>query len=152
MDNELPAPNPPAVNNVEAYLAMLNGVEDLPMPATINNNVEYYLRKLVEGGVMPAGVVDNIWFGSQAEFDLIDPKAEKTLYLIKEESAALNTLNLSSPRSIETPITPSIDTPKVTLNRDINVEDNPIEETVEEPEIEEEPEETEIEEQPEEEE
>jgi lysophospholipase L1-like esterase len=50
MDNDLPAPNPPATNNVEAYLAMLAGVEDLPMPATIDNNVEYYLRYLVENG------------------------------------------------------------------------------------------------------
>lgn len=51
MDNDLPAPNPPATNNVEAYLAMLAGVKGLPMPATINNNVEYYLRQLVEYGV-----------------------------------------------------------------------------------------------------
>ena len=50
MDNDLPAPNPPATNNTEAYLAMLAGVEDLPMPSTINNNVEYYLRYLVENG------------------------------------------------------------------------------------------------------
>ena len=50
MNNDLPAPNPPATNNVEAYLAMLAGVENLPMPATINNNVEYYLRYLVEHG------------------------------------------------------------------------------------------------------
>lgn len=50
MDNDLPAPNPPATNNEEAYLAMLAGVEDLPMPSTINNNVEYYLRYLVENG------------------------------------------------------------------------------------------------------
>ena len=38
MDNDSPAPNPPATNNVEAYLAMLAGVEGLPMPATIDNN------------------------------------------------------------------------------------------------------------------
>jgi hypothetical protein len=50
MVNELPAPNPPATNNVEAYLAMLAGVTGLPMPETINNNVEYYLRYLVEHG------------------------------------------------------------------------------------------------------
>ena len=50
MENDLPAPNPPATNNTEAYLAMLAGVEDLPMPSTINNNVEYYLRYLVENG------------------------------------------------------------------------------------------------------
>jgi hypothetical protein len=60
MDNQLPAPNPPATNNVEAYLAMLAGVPDLPMPATINNNVEYYLRWLVEhgGGGGGGGVSD----------------------------------------------------------------------------------------------
>lgn len=50
MENDLPAPNPPATNNTEAYLAMLAGVEGLPMPSTINNNVEYYLRYLVENG------------------------------------------------------------------------------------------------------
>lgn len=100
MDNDLPAPNPPAVNNVEAYLAMLAGVQDLPMPATINNNVEYYLRYLVEhggggGGGIPTTVIDTIWFGTQDQYDAIDPKAEKTLYLVQEETATANTLSAS---------------------------------------------------------
>ena len=100
MDNDLPAPNPPAVNNVEAYLAMLAGVQDLPMPTTINNNVEYYLRYLVEhggggGGGIPTDVIDTIWFGTQEQYDAIDPKAEKTLYLVQEETATANTLSAS---------------------------------------------------------
>lgn len=99
MYNDLPAPNPPAVNNVEAYLAMLAGVQDLPMPATINNNVEYYLRWLVEhgigGGGIPTTVIDTIWFGTQDQYDAIITKAEKTLYLVQEETATANTLSAS---------------------------------------------------------
>ena len=114
MDNELPAPNPPAVNNVEAYLAMLNGVEDLPMPATINNNVEYYLRKLVEGGGggggIPTTVIDTIWFGTQEAYDLIDPKATKTLYLVQEDVETPVSLSLNAIRNVET----LIDRPTVT--------------------------------------
>lgn len=136
MDNDLPAPNPPATNNVEAYLAMLAGVQDLPMPATINNNVEYYLRYLVEhgggGGGIPTDVIDTIWFGTQEQYDAIVTKAEKTLYLVQEETATANTLSAS----------PAILTlPKINLgNANIlnNVDNITPKEEIEEPEVEEE--------------
>lgn len=35
-------------------------------------------------GSIPDTVVDTIWFGTQAEYDQISPKASKTLYLIEE--------------------------------------------------------------------
>ena len=133
MDNDLPAPNPPATNNVEAYLAMLAGVQDLPMPATIDNNVEYYLRYLVEhggggGGGIPTDVIDTIWFGTQAQYDAIATKAEKTLYLVQEETANANTLSAS----------PAVlNLPKINLgNANIlnDVDDITPEEEIEEPE------------------
>ena len=116
---------------------MLNGVEDLPMPATINNNVEYYLRKLVEGGGgggIPTTVIDTIWFGTQDQYDAIDPKADKTLYLVQEETATANTLSAS----------PTVLTmPKINLGN-TNILNNVVtpEEEIEEPQ-EEEPEEEE---------
>jgi outer membrane biosynthesis protein TonB len=135
MDNDLPAPNPPATNNVEAYLAMLAGVQGLSMPATINNNVEYYLRYLVEhggggGGGIPTTVIDTIWFGTQAQYDAIATKAEKTLYLVQEETTTANTLSAS----------PAVLTvPKINLGN-ANILNNVVtpEEEIEEPEGEEE--------------
>lgn len=144
MDNTLPAPNPPATNNVEAYLAMLAGVQDLPMPATIDNNVEYYLRYLVEhgggGGGIPTDVIDTIWFGTQAQYDAIATKAEKTLYLVQEETATANTLS-ASPAVLPLP--------KINLRNDNildNIDNITPEEEIKEPEEEEEPEEPQVEE------
>lgn len=160
MDNDLPAPNPPATNNVEAYLAMLAGVQDLPMPATINNNVEYYLRYLVEhggGGGIPTDVIDTIWFGTQEQYDAIDPKAEKTLYLVQEETATANTIS-ASPTVLNLPkinlgnanILNNVDniTPKEEIEEPEEeiVEEEPVEEEIVEEEPEENLEETNIEE------
>lgn len=136
MVNDLPAPNPPATNNVEAYLAMLAGVQDLPMPATINNNVEYYLRYLVEnggigGGGIPTTVIDTIWFGTQAQYDAIETKAEKTLYLVQEETTTANTLS-ASPAVLPLP--------KINLRSDNildNIDNITPEEEIEEPQEEE---------------
>jgi outer membrane biosynthesis protein TonB len=137
MDNDLPAPNPPAVNNVEAYLAMLAGVQGLSMPATINNNVEYYLRYLVEhggggGGGIPTTVIDTIWFGTQAQYDAIATKAEKTLYLVQEETTTANTLS-ASPAVLTVP---KINLEKANILND--VDNIAPEEEIEEPEGEEE--------------
>jgi len=156
MDNDLPAPNPPAVNNVEAYLAMLAGVQDLPMPATINNNVEYYLRYLVEhgigGGGIPTTVIDTIWFGTQDQYDAIDPKAEKTLYLVQEETTTANTLS-ASPNVLTLPkinLRNDNITPKEEIKEPQTEELKEEEKLAEEPQVEEP--ELEVEEEPEEEE
>jgi len=156
MDNDLPAPNPPATNNVEAYLAMLAGVQDLPMPATINNNVEYYLRYLVEhgigGGGIPTTVIDTIWFGTQDQYDAIDPKAEKTLYLVQEETTTANTLS-ASPNVLTLPkinLRNDNITPKEEIKEPQTEELKEEEKLAEEPQVEEP--ELEVEEEPEEEE
>lgn len=82
------------------------------------------------GGGIPTTVIDTIWFGTQAQYDLIEPKAEKTLYLVQEETE--NAL-LSSPRIVQLP----------TVDRSINLNKSEIieepiekieEEEVEEPE------------------
>lgn len=84
------------------------------------------------GGGIPTTVIDTIWFGTQAQYDAIATKANKTLYLVQEETA--NALSAS----------PTVLTlPKVNLEKS-NIVDTVAtpEEEIEEPE-EEEPKESE---------
>lgn len=96
------------------------------------------------GGGIPTTVIDTIWFGTQAQYDAIETKAEKTLYLVQEEITTANTLS-ASPAVLPLPkinlrsdnILDNIDniTPE---EEPEEPEDTQVEETeVEEPEVEE---------------
>lgn len=78
------------------------------------------------GGGIPTTVVDTIWFGTQDQYDAIETKAEKTLYLVQEEVVSANTLSAS----------PTVLTlPKINLEK-TNILNNVVtpEEEIEEPE------------------
>ena len=62
---------------------------------------QWYEKEAIGGGGIPTTVIDTIWFGTQEAYDEIDPKAEKTLYLVQEDVTEPVTLSLNN-RRIET--------------------------------------------------
>ena len=76
------------------------------------------------GGGIPTTVIDTIWFGTQEAYDEIDPKADKTLYLVQEDVETPVTLSLDN-RNIQPILQPEI-------NREPLVE---LVEEIEEPEV-----------------
>ena len=67
-----------------------------------------WYEKTVSGGGIPTTVIDTIWFGTQEEYDLIDPKATKTLYLVQEDVETPVTLSLNNIRNIQPNFQPEI--------------------------------------------
>lgn len=59
---------------------------------------DQWYEKEATGGGIPTDVVDSFWFGTQAEYELIETKNEKTLYLI-QETTSLNSLSLNLTKS-----------------------------------------------------
>lgn len=172
MTTELPEK---PLSRKESYLAKIAG-QSVEVPEKPESRIEQYLAYIAEnggsgGGGIPTTVIDTIWFGTQDQYDAIDPKATKTLYLVQEDVETPVSLSLNSTRNVEpiverTIVAPTIE-PKDNITRSIDTPEaiSNIEEVVAEPEenieeieenIEEEPEEPEeveeetIEEEPEE--
>ena len=109
MTTELPEK---PLSRKESYLAKIAG-QSVEIPEKPESRIEQYLAYIAEnggggGGGIPTTVIDTIWFGTQEQYEAIDPKAEKTLYLVQEEVEAVNTLNAPS----------VVLTPKLDLNRE----------------------------------
>ena len=90
MADNLPEPK----SRKEQYLAKAAGM-GVSIPEKPESRLEQYLDAIANngggggggGGGIPTTVVDTIWFGTQDQYDAIQSKANKTLYLIQEESA-----------------------------------------------------------------
>lgn len=71
----IPGQDPDLIrDNEEAYLAMLNGVENLRMPDIIRNNKEYWLRKLVLNGGIGGGVTAGYYYNGKFYEDVTHTK------------------------------------------------------------------------------
>ena len=95
---------------------------------------DQWYEKEATGGGISTSVIDTIWFGTQEAYDLIDPKAEKTLYLVQEDVETPVSLSLNSPRNIETVIERPVVVPNSGLKNTIanNIEEEVGEDTPEE--------------------
>jgi len=135
-----PATSPKVANGSTLYTS-----DDSKLYVWYEN--QWYEKVSTGGGGIPTTVIDTIWFGTQAEYDAIETKAEKTLYLVQEEVVSANTLSASS-TVLTLPKIKSVNTN--ILNNDVTPEVE-IEEPQEEAEVEEEPEVVEESEEPQEE-
>ena len=113
MTTELPEK---PLSRKESYLAKIAG-QEVTIPEKPESRIEQYLAYIANngtgGGGIPTTVIDTIWFGTQDQYDAIDPKADKTLYLVQEDVQTPLSLSLNSPKSVDPIIERSAITPNI---------------------------------------